>query len=98
VNKKTKPAITLPGTVEKSIPSPYASEKGEISVDSVDPLYKEIRIENTLEDPAGKEVTLKPGAQVKITIEAEPQATNPKKPVESKTDTASFSKEPESSH
>src|SRR5947207_4798767 len=55
---KKKPAVTLPGTVEKIIPQEYApqSEKVEISVEGADPLYKEIRIENTLQDEDGKQV------------------------------------------
>jgi hypothetical protein len=78
-NKK-KPAVTLPGTVEKIIPAPFSRvpEKAEIAVDGADPLYREIRIENKLKDEDGKEVTLKPGTEVQVTIEADPAATNPK--------------------
>ena len=50
-------------------------EKAEIAVDGADPLYREIRIENALTDADGKKVSLKPGAQVEVTIEAEPQET-----------------------
>ena len=81
VSRKKKPAVTLPGTVKKIIPpSKYAGEpeKAEISVEGADPLYKEIRIENTLQDEEGKEVGLKPGAEVQVTIEAEPHETTPK--------------------
>lgn len=79
---RKKPAVTLPGTVEKVIPTRYAGEpeKAEISVEGADPLYKEIRIENTLRDEKGQEVGLKPGAEVEVTIEADAAATNPKKP------------------
>jgi hypothetical protein len=81
MNKKKKPAVTLPGIVEKIIPTKYSSEpeKAEIAVDGADLLYKEIRIENTLQGEEGKEVSLKPGAQVDVTIEAEPESTRPKK-------------------
>jgi hypothetical protein len=67
----------LAGTVEKIIPEPFSksSEKAEISISDADPLYKEIRIENRLEDEEGKEVALKPGAEVDVTIEAESDAT-----------------------
>jgi hypothetical protein len=81
VSRKKKPAVTLPGTVEKIIPpSQYGGEpeKAEISVEGADPLYKEIRVENTLQDEEGKEVGLKPGAEVEVTIEAEPHQTTPK--------------------
>ena len=62
-----KPNVTLPGTVEKVIPSPHPSEpeKAQISVKDGDDLYKEIRIENTLQDEDGNEVALKEGAEVK---------------------------------
>lgn len=75
--------MTLPGTVEKIIPPPpYADEpeKVEIAVEGADPLYKEIRIENTLRDEEGKEVGLTPGAEIEVTIEAEAHHTTPKKP------------------
>jgi uncharacterized protein YfaS (alpha-2-macroglobulin family) len=70
-----KASTTLPGTVEQIIrsPSPNEPEKAEIAVEGADDLYKEIRIENTLVDEEGKEVKLKKGAQVEVTIEAEPK-------------------------
>ena len=70
-----KASATLPGTVEQIIrsPSPNEPEKAEIAVEGADDLYKEIRIENTLVDEEGKEVKLKKGAQVEVTIEAEPK-------------------------
>lgn len=81
-SKKMKPAVTLPGTVEKIIRSRYSiePEKAEIAVEGADPLYKEIRVENTLQDAEGKEVGLKLGAQVEVTIEADPDDTKPKDP------------------
>jgi len=75
-----KPAVTLPATVEKIIPgSAIAPEKAQISVETAEHLYKEIRVDNTLKDENGKEVALKPGAHVQVTIEAEKDATVPKK-------------------
>jgi hypothetical protein len=70
-----KASTTLPGTVEQIIRSPFPNEpeKAEIAVEGADDLYKEIRIENTLIDEKGNEVSLKRGAQVEVTIEAEPQ-------------------------
>jgi hypothetical protein len=77
-----KPTVTLPGVVEKVIPPrpPAEPEKAQIVVEGADDLYKEIRIENTLQDEGGESVGLKPGAEVEVTIEAEKQATVPKKP------------------
>jgi hypothetical protein len=75
-----KPSVTLPGTVEKIIPSshPGDPEKAQIGIDGADDLYREIRVENTLQDENGDEVSLKPGAQVDVTIAADLAATTPK--------------------
>jgi hypothetical protein len=75
-----KAAVTLPGTVEKIIPPipPNEPEKAQISVEGAEDLYKEIRVENTLQDESGNEVALKKGAKVDLTIEAGPEATKPK--------------------
>jgi hypothetical protein len=69
-------SVTLPGRVEKIIPpiSPEETSKAQIEVEGADHLYKEIRIENKLKDENGTPVQLKPGAQVDITIEADPKA------------------------
>jgi len=74
-----KPSTTLPATVEKIIksPSPSEPEKAQIAVEGADNLYKELRIENTLIDENGEKVSLKQGAEVDVTIEAEPEATTP---------------------
>ena len=81
MSDKEKPSATLPGTVEKIIrpTHPAEPEKAQIAVEGADHLYKEIRIENKLVDGDGKKVGLKPGAQVEITVEAEPEAVTPKK-------------------
>ena len=73
--------ITLPGTVEKIIPSsdPSEPEKAQISVKDGDDLYKEIRIENALQDEDGNEVALKKGAEVEVTVEADKKDTRPKR-------------------
>jgi hypothetical protein len=72
---------TKPGTVEKIIkpPDPRDPEKAQIHVHGADPLYKEIRIENTLTDQDGNEVKLKQGAEVQVHVEADKSATTPKK-------------------
>jgi hypothetical protein len=74
-----KATVTLPGTVEKIIPpSVDEPEKAQISVEGAEHLYREIRVENVLQDKAGNEVGLKQGAKVDVTIEAEPDAIKPK--------------------
>ncbi|MGB8542628.1 MAG: hypothetical protein WCD49_13425 [Candidatus Acidiferrales bacterium] len=75
-----KPAVTLPGTVEKIIPAnQIAPEKAQIAVEGADHLYREIRVDNTLQDEKGKKVGLKAGAHVDVKIEADKEATVPKK-------------------
>jgi hypothetical protein len=76
-----KPSATLPGTVEKIIKSPYPNEpeKAQIAIEGADHLYKEIRIVNTLKDEDGNKVSLKPGAEVEVTVEADKEATTPAK-------------------
>ena len=75
-----KAAVTLPGTVTKVVPPihPSLPEKAEISIEGADELYREIRVENTLSGESGNEVSLKPGADVEVTIEAAADATKPK--------------------
>ena len=74
-----KPSTTLPATVEKIIKpiSPEEPEKAQLTVDGADHLYRELRIENKLTDENGEKVRLKQGAEVEVTIEAEPSATLP---------------------
>ncbi|MFZ1919790.1 MAG: hypothetical protein WAU58_19615 [Terriglobales bacterium] len=72
--KPEKPSATLPGLVQKVIPPvvPGDSEKAQIAVEGADHLYRELRIENKLIDEDGEKVKLKPGAEVDVTIEADP--------------------------
>jgi len=74
-----KSSVTMPGTVEKIIPSvhPSGPEKAQIALEGGDELYREIRIENSLTNENGDEVRLKKGAEVEITVEADPEATTP---------------------
>jgi hypothetical protein len=74
-----KPSTTLPAVVEKIIKpaAPNETEKAQIAVEGADHLYRELRIENTLIDENGDKVRLKLGAEVEVTIEADPQATSP---------------------
>jgi hypothetical protein len=75
-----KNSTTLPGTVEKIIASPFPNEpeKAQIAVEGADDLYREIRIDNTLTNEDGEEVSLKLGAQVQVTVTAEAVGTTPK--------------------
>jgi hypothetical protein len=68
-----KPNVKLPATVEKIIksPDPRLPEKAQISIErGAEPLYQEIRIENNLKDSHGRDVKLKEGAKVEVTVEA----------------------------
>ena len=75
--EKDKPSTTLPGTVQKIIKpiDPQAEETAEIAIEGAEELYREIRVENTLKDEKGKEVALKEGAPVDVTIEADKKDT-----------------------
>jgi len=75
--KRKKPKTTKSGTVRKIVkaPIPEIPEKAEIEVEGADHLYREIRIDNVLEDSQGKKVKLKPGAEVDVTIEADEKDT-----------------------
>jgi hypothetical protein len=70
-----QPSVTMPGTVDKIIPSPRPSqpEKAQIAVDGADHRYGDLLIENTLTSENGDDVRLKKGAHVEITVTAEPK-------------------------
>jgi len=72
-----KPSTTLPATVEKIIKPIFPSEpeRAQIAIQGADHLYREVRIENALIDENGEKVRLKPGAEVEVTIAADPEAT-----------------------
>jgi len=69
------PSTTIP------IPSRHPSQpdKAEISIDSGEDFYREIRIDNVLKDEDGEDVELKEGADVDVTIEAELKDTTNKR-------------------
>jgi len=75
-----KPSVKLPGTVEKIIKplQPGQPEKVQIEIEGADEMYREIRIENSLTAENGKEVRLKKGAEVDVTVETNREGTNPK--------------------
>jgi hypothetical protein len=68
-----QPSVILAGTVDKIIPSTRVGqpEKAQIAVDEADDRYQDLRIENTLTDEHGKDVRLKKGAHVDVTVTAE---------------------------
>ncbi|MGD0965282.1 MAG: hypothetical protein ABSA57_15445 [Candidatus Acidiferrales bacterium] len=72
-----QPSVTMPGTVYKIVPSPRPSqpEKAQITVDGADYRYRDLRIENTLTDEHGDDVSLKKGTHVEVTVTAEPETT-----------------------
>ncbi len=77
-SEPSKASATLPGKVEKVIhphPSSGEPEKAQITVEGADHLYREIRVPNTLTDANGHTVKLKEGAEVEVTIEADPMVT-----------------------
>src|SRR6476620_10073679 len=82
IGQDEKPAVTLPGVVEKILApvTPSEPEKAQIAIQGADDLYKEIRVENTLKNAAGENVRLKPGAEVEVTIEAPVEAVEKKSP------------------
>jgi predicted DNA-binding antitoxin AbrB/MazE fold protein len=76
-----KPSATLPGIVERVIKpiNPREPEKAQIAIEGAEDLYREIRIDNVLKDEDGRDVALREGAEVDVTIEADPEDTIKKK-------------------
>src|ERR1700687_5139622 len=72
---REQPRTTMPGTVDKVIPSlrPSQPEEVEIGGDRADRPHQNFRIENTLTDEHGDDVKLKKGAHVEVTVTAEPK-------------------------
>jgi hypothetical protein len=70
---KEQPSTTMPGTVDKTIPSsrPNQPGKAQIAVDRADRPHRDFRIENTLTDEHGDDVKLKKGAHVEVTVTAQ---------------------------
>jgi hypothetical protein len=67
-----QPRTVIPGTVEKTIPSPCPKqpEKAQIAIEG-DLGYRDLRIENSLTEH-GDKVKLKKGAYVEVTVAARP--------------------------
>ena len=75
----SKPKTVKRGIVQKVIKPLYSSapEKAEIVVPEAEDLYREIRIENALEDDKGEKHKLKERAVVDVVIAADPKDTLP---------------------
>jgi hypothetical protein len=75
-----RPSTTMPGTVDKIIPSPRSRqpEKAQIAVDGAARQHGNLRIENSLTDQHGDETKLKKGAHVEVTVAAEAKAPTTK--------------------
>jgi hypothetical protein len=66
------------GTVQKIIESVHPGEPDTVQIDirEAEDLYREIRVENVLTDEGNAEkVSLKPGAEVNVIVEADSSAT-----------------------
>jgi hypothetical protein len=76
---RKKPQAVKTGWVRKIIKPihPSLPEKVEIEVRDADHLYKELRIDNSLEDENGKKVKLKEHAEVDVVVEADVRSTTP---------------------
>ena len=70
-------SVTLPGKVQRIIksPSPSKADTVQISVESDEALFRDVRIENTLTNESGAKVSLKLGTPVEVTITAEAGST-----------------------
>jgi hypothetical protein len=66
---REQPSTTMPGAVDKIIPSPRPSqpEEAQIAIGRADHPHRDFRIENTLTDDHGEK-----GAHVEVTVTAEP--------------------------
>jgi hypothetical protein len=67
-------SVTLPAVVDKIIesPDPEEPDKAQINIqEGADPLYKEIRIKNSLADKNGNEINLKEGEEVQVKVQTE---------------------------
>lgn len=68
-----EPSTTVPGTVDKIIPStrPSKPEKAQIAVKGASRPHRDLRIDNELTDENGDDVKLKKGAHVEVTVTAD---------------------------
>jgi hypothetical protein len=59
--KPEPPSATMPGAVDKIVPSPSQPERVQIAIDEADHGYRNLCIENALTDKRGDDVRLKKG-------------------------------------
>ena len=73
----TKKRKRMHGTVEKVIepPHPGQPEKAQIAIEEAEHLYREVRVENIINDDNGEASRLKVGAKVDVILEADSDAT-----------------------
>jgi hypothetical protein len=71
------PRMTMPGTVDKIIPAmgDERPEKAQIAIEGPEDLYRDIRIENSLQNADGDAVSLRVGSKVEVTIEAKSESS-----------------------
>ena len=63
------PNVTMVGVVEQIIPSrPDQAERAKINLHLADKRYRKLRIENTVTNEHGEDLSLKKGAHVDITV------------------------------
>jgi hypothetical protein len=67
---KIDPKKRRKGKTVLVVPRPSQPEKAEIAVDGDDSRNRTLRIENTLTDEHGDDVSLKKGAHVDVTVTA----------------------------
>ena len=69
------PSVTMPGTVERIIPSPRLSlpEKAQIGVEGADMQHRDLHFDNVLTDEHGDDLKLKKCAHVDVTVTADPK-------------------------
>ena len=65
------------GTVERVIEpiQPGQPEKAQIAIEEAEHLYREVRVENVINDDNGEASRLKLGAKVDVILEADTDAT-----------------------
>jgi hypothetical protein len=69
-----QPSATVPGIVDKIIPSSSLSnpETAQIAVDGPERGYRDFRVENALTDENGDDIKLKKGSRVEVTVTEDP--------------------------
>ncbi len=80
---RVQPSITVPAVVEELIAFPALGqrEKAQIAIEEADRRYRNLRIDNTLTDENGDDVSLKKGAHVEVTVTAKPGNIKYGKPI-----------------